>query len=186
MTTTGGVPLAAYSVSVTGPFAGGFLGGNYQFGHLLTGVEADWQWGNLTGNNQQQAAIGAAGTFPGGPFTITTTIKDYELIRGRLGIALDRFLVFGTGGRAWGNPSTSYALLGSAPFVTNGSNPNGWTVGAGVDYAFTNNVFGRIEYPYTNLGTLGFVNVPTNSADAGNKQPISDVRVGMAYKFGGG
>ncbi len=186
LTTTGGVPLAAYSVSVTGPFAGGFLGGNYQFGHLLTGVEADWQWGNLTGNNQQQAAIGAAGTFPGGPFTITTTIKDYESIRGRLGIALDRFLVFGTGGRAWGNPSTSYALLGSAPFVTNGGNPNGWTVGAGVDYAFTNNVFGRIEYRYTNLGTLGFVNVPTNSADAGNKQPISDVRVGMAYKFGGG
>ena len=70
--------------------------------------------------------------------------------------------------------------------MTNGGNPNGWTVGAGVDYAFTNNVFGRIEYRYTNLGTLGFVNVPTNSADAGNKQPISDVRVGMAYKFGGG
>ena len=186
LTTAGGVPLAPYSPGVNGPFAGGFVGGNYQFDHVVAGVEGDWQWGNLTGNNQQQAAIGAAGAFPGGPFTIATTIKDYESIRGRLGIAYDRFLVFGTGGWAWGNPSTSYALLGAAPFVTNGGSSNGWTVGAGVDYAFTNNVFGRIEYRYTNLATASFVNVATNSADAGNKAAISDVRVGIGYRFGGG
>ena len=102
-----------------------------------------------------------------------------------LGIAFDRFLVFGTGGWAWGNPSTSYALTGVAPFVTNGGNSTGWTVGAGVDYAFTDSVFGRIEYRYTNLGTSGFVSVATNSADAGNRVPISDLRAGIAYKFGG-
>ena len=78
LTTAAGVPLAPYSTGVTGPFAGGFVGGNYQFDHVVAGVEGDWQWGNLTGNNQQQAAIGAAGAFPGGPFTISTTIKDYE------------------------------------------------------------------------------------------------------------
>ena len=195
LTRTGGVPLAPYSTSVTGPFAGGFVGGNYQFDHLVAGVEGDWQWGNLTGNNQQQAPIGAPGAFPGGPFTISTTIKDYESIRGRLGFAYDRFLAFGTAGRAWGNPSTSYALLGStpptppfpgAPFVASGGNSNGWTVGAGLDYALTNNTFARIEYRYTDLATKGFVNVATNSADAGNKAPINDVRVGVAYKFGGG
>ena len=91
--------------------------------------------GQPDGNNQQEAAIGAAGAFPGGPFTISTTIKDYESVRARLGIAYDRFLVFGTGGCAWGNPSTSYALLGAAPFATNAGNSNGWTAGAGVDYA---------------------------------------------------
>ena len=78
LTTAGGVPLAPYSTNVNGPFAGGFVGGNYQFDHVVAGVEGDWQWGNLTGNNQQQAAIGAAGAFPGGPFTISTTIKDYK------------------------------------------------------------------------------------------------------------
>ena len=186
LATTAGAPLAPYSYGVTGPFAGGFVGGNYQFNHFVVGVEGDWQWSNLTGNNQTLAPLGLVGAFPGGPFTISTTVKDYESIRGRLGIAVDRFLLYGTGGWAWGNSSTSYALLGSAPFVANGGNSNGWTVGAGADYAFTNNVFGRIEYRYTNLGISSLVNVATNSADAGNKAPISDFRVGIGYKFGGG
>jgi outer membrane immunogenic protein len=81
---------------------------------------------------------------------------------------------------------TSYALLGSAPFVANSENASGWTAGAGVDYVFTDTVFGRVEYRYTNLGAAGFVSVPADAADAGNRTAISDVRVGIGYKFGGG
>ena len=185
-----GALLASYDYGVTGLFAGAFAGGNYQRGSFVAGVETDWQRSNLTGNNQQQAGIGAAvalpavtGVFPGGPFTISTTIKDYESVRGRLGLAFSRFLIFGTGGVAWGDPSNAYALLGSAPFVSNGGNSAGWTAGAGLDYALTDNIFGRIEYRYTELRTSGFVNVPTDSGDAAHKLPISDVRVGLAYKF---
>lgn len=29
---------------------------------------------------------------------------------------------------------------------------NGWTIGAGLDYAFTDNVFGRVEYRYNDFG----------------------------------
>ena len=130
-----GNPLAPYSYSVQGPVAGLFTGGNYQINKFVLGVEGDWQWSNLIGNNQTLAPLGAAGVFPGGPFTISTTVKDYASIRGRIGFALDRFLLFGTGGWAWGNPSTSYALTGAAPFVTNGGSSTGWTAGLGVDYA---------------------------------------------------
>ncbi len=184
--TASGVPLAPYSYGVNGPFAGIFAGANYQLNWLVAGIESDWQRSNLSGDNQQQAALGTTGAFPDGPFTLSATIKNYELVRGRLGVAFDRFLVYGTGGLAWGDPSASYALLGSAPFVSNGGSANGWTAGAGVDYALTNNVFGRIEYRYTNLGISSFVNVPTNSADTEKRMPISDVRVGVAYKFDGG
>jgi opacity protein-like surface antigen/outer membrane receptor protein involved in Fe transport len=186
LTTAAGVPLAPYSYGVNGPFAGGFIGGNYQFNQLVVGVEGDWQRSRLTGNSQELAPLGAAGVFPGGPFIISTTITDYGSLRARVGFAFDRFLAFGTAGWAFGNPSLSYALLRSAPFVTNGGNSSGWTVGAGVDYAFTDNVFGRIEYRYTNLETSGFVDVATDSADVANRVPISDVRVGVAYKFGAG
>jgi len=185
LTNAAGVPLTPYSYGVNGPLAGAFIGGNYQFNQFVVGVEGDCQWSNLIGNSQTLAPIGAAGALLGGPFTISTTVKDYGSIRGRLGVAFDRFLVFGTGGWALADPSVSYALLGSAPFVTNGGNSHGWTTGGGVDYAFTNNVFGRIEYRYTNLETSSFVKVPTNSADGGNRVPISDIRVGIAYKFGG-
>jgi opacity protein-like surface antigen/outer membrane receptor protein involved in Fe transport len=174
---------APYSYSATGPFAGVYIGANYQFDPFVAGVEGDWQKSSLTGNNRQQAAIGAVGTFPAGPFTVSTTIKDYESVRGRFGIALDRFLVFGTAGFAWGDPSTSYALLGSAPFAATGGNFSGWTVGAGLDFAVSDSVFARIEYRYTALNASGLVNSAANFADAANRVPISDARVGLAYKF---
>jgi opacity protein-like surface antigen len=71
----------------------------------------------------------------------------------------------------------------SAGIFVNNANLSGWTVGAGLDYAFTNNVFGRIEYRYTDLGTTNFLSVPTNSGESGNKVTISDLRVGIAHKF---
>ena len=114
-------------------------------------------------------------------------IKDYASIRGRLGVAFDRWLLFGTGGWAWGNPAMSYALLGSAPLATNGGNTSsGWTVGAGLEYALTDHVLGRIEYRYTDLATPGFVNAAANLANAGQRAAISDTRLGFAYKFAGG
>ena len=184
LTTASGAVLTPYSYSVTGPFAGIFVGGNYQFNRFVLGVEGDWQWSNLTGNNQVLAPLGATGALPSGPFTVSTTTKDYGSIRGRLGFAFDRFLVFGTGGWATGNPSTAFALTGAAPFVTTGGKSNGWTAGGGIEYAITDTILGRIEYRYTDLQTSGFVNVPANIADGGTRTPISDFRAGFAYKFG--
>jgi opacity protein-like surface antigen len=98
LATAAGTVLTPYDYRVTGPFAGSFVGGNYQFNRLVLGVEGDWQWSNLTGNSQSLAPLRATGALPTGPFTISTTTKDYGSIRGRLGVAFDRFLVFGTGG----------------------------------------------------------------------------------------
>jgi outer membrane immunogenic protein len=184
LTDVAGTRLATYNYRVAGPLAGLFVGGNYQLNRIVLGAEGDWQWSNLTGNNQTLAPLGAAGAFPAGPFTISTTVKDYASIRGRMGFAFDRFLAFGTAGWAWGNPSSSYALVGGAPFVNQGGGSAGWTAGAGLDYAFTDAVFGRLEYRYTSLATAGFVNVASNSADRPNHVPISDLRAGLAYKFG--
>ena len=112
-------------------------------------------------------------------------MKDYATARGRLGLAFDRFLVFGTGGWAWGNPLTSYALVGAAPFFNNDGSSTGWTAGLGADYAFTDSVVGRVEYRYTNLETSGFVSTATNTAAASDRLSISDLRAGIACKFGG-
>ena len=95
-------------------------------------------------------------------------------------------MVFGTGGFAWGNWETSYGFIGTPAFVTSDvSSHAGWTAGAGVEYAFADNWLGRVEYRYTDLGRAGFVSAATNSSELGNRVTINDVRVGIAYKFGG-
>ena len=176
-------PLTAYDYRVNGPMAGLFAGGNYQFNKIVLGLEGDWQWSNLMGNSQTLAPLGAAGTFPSGPFMISTTVRDYASVRGRLGFAFDRFLAFGTVGWAWGNPLNSYALVGSAPFVNRSGSATGWTAGVGLDYAITESVFARVEYRHTNLATAGFVSADTNSAETANRVPINDLRAGIAYKI---
>jgi opacity protein-like surface antigen len=65
------------------------------------------------------------------------------------------------------------------------SNSAGWTgAGGGIDYAITESIFARAEYRYTSLATAGFVSVATNSANAANRVPTSDLRASIAYKFG--
>jgi outer membrane immunogenic protein len=114
---------------------------------------------------------------------ISTTVRDYASVRGRVGFAFDRFLVFGTVGWAWGNPLNSNALVGSAPFVNRSGSATGWTAGVGLDYAITESVLARVEYRYTNLATAGFVSADTNSAETANRVPINDLRAGIAYKI---
>jgi outer membrane immunogenic protein len=187
LATATGAALTSYNYDAVGPFSGPFLGANYQLGRLVLGAEGDWMWANLIGSSEDGSPYTLpAGAFPGGPFTVSTTMKDYGSIRGRIGISFNRFMAYATGGWAFGNPSIAYALAGSAPFLTHGGYSYGWTAGAGIDYAFTDHVFGRVEYRYTSLETSAFVNAASNVADAGTKVPINDFRAGLAYKFGPG
>jgi outer membrane immunogenic protein len=168
-----------YSLDPSGVIGGGFVGYNYQFSNVVLGVEADWQASDL--NQSGNFLLGGVPTY-----TIGTKVKDYGSVRGRLGLAFDRWMVFGTGGFAWGSWDTSYAFIGATPFVTSSvSSHAGWTAGVGVEYAFTNEWLARAEYRYTDLGRASFVSALTNSSELGNRVTINDVRVGIAYKFGG-
>jgi outer membrane immunogenic protein len=174
-TNAAGLFPTPYSFNPNGVIGGGFIGANYQFNQFVIGVEADWQAADLDGA-QDIPAIG-------GSIHVSTKVNDYGSLRGRLGFAWDRFLIFGTGGWAWGNGHTFYGVTGAPPAVTRNINSSGWTAGAGVEYAFTNNWLARLEYRYTDLGTQSYVDPATNSADTGNPVTINDIRLGLAYKF---
>jgi outer membrane immunogenic protein len=172
-----GAPVP-YSADQRGMIGGGFAGYNYQIGQFVVGVEADWQGADLSGSG--------IGTCCGGlSFTMNTKVSSYGSARGRLGFALDRWLVFATGGWAWGNAQTSYSDTGAPPpFGTNKINGSGATVGAGIEYAVTNNWLARVEYRYTDLGNHGFENpIACGCGENGNRITINDVRLGAAYKF---
>jgi outer membrane immunogenic protein len=171
----------------------------------------------------------------------------FATVRGRLGYAIDRLLIYGTGGVAFrdngnnntndgfffGNGITSGAsLVGTGFYRTAGAavvgatvapnntfgffsdrnnNDVGWTVGGGLEYAFTNNLTAKIEGLYVSFdrnrndnngfflgnnvvgvsntgaaitaGQLGF-GTGLGFDNRRNRDDFAVVRAGLNYKFG--
>ena len=103
---------------------GGQIGYNYQIGSWVIGAEADIQ-GIDSGNNSNAVFIpgpGFAGTFVPGDFE--NGADWWGSVRLRAGVAFDRFLVYATGGLAYTEDNT------------------GWALGGGVEWALPVNWFG--------------------------------------------
>ena len=125
-----GTPFVVTSGSDKNGLTYGILAGyNYQVGQLVLGVEGDfagWTVGTI-----RYTAI--TGDF------LTAHSKWGGSIRGRLGYAVDHALFYVTGGAAFVSNETSIPTTGIS--IGGDGTRVGWTVGGGVDYAFTNNWF---------------------------------------------
>jgi hypothetical protein len=81
-------------------FTGGVtLGYQQQFGQFVAGVEGDYNYSGLSGRGL---------TAPAG-IPVKGELSSFGTLRGRLGVAFDRALVFGTAGLALGNIELSGA-----------------------------------------------------------------------------
>lgn len=180
---------------------GGQLGYNHQIGWLVLGAEADLQYLGA----RQQAAYATTVTDGIGSATVTTgtrsSIDWLGTVRGRVGVAFDRVLVFATGGVAFGRSSdrTTITSVGfdddgtfsGAWFGQQSGTRAGWTLGGGVEYALTQNVTLKAEYLYYDLGrakhaVTGFSTDPDDEflgANARRKVNGSIVRAGLNWKF---
>lgn len=169
---------------------GGFVGGgqvgvNYQFTRgsgFVIGLEADFQAADL-GRSGLTYAVEAAPYYDIGP-----RLDWFGTVRGRAGYAFDRFLVYGTGGFAYGGGSadTSYASI--YPYAVSDSTRTGYTVGGGVEYAFTNNLTAKIEGLYVNLDRGSgetYYDAGTNAyyGTGHTSEEFGVVRAGLNFKF---
>jgi outer membrane immunogenic protein len=89
--------------------------------------------------------------------SFTTHIPVQGSVRGRLGYAFDRILVYVTGGAEFAdvqNTFSSRGIIGAFPGGTDSfsSVRTGWTLGGGVEYAIADNWSLRAEYRYTDFG----------------------------------
>jgi len=158
-------PPATGNFNTSGFLVGGTLGGNYQWGQFVLGIEGDGDWTNLSGTTTTNC-------FPG-----CTTQSDWlATVRGRAGYAFDRILFYGTAGGAFGNLQAAAGVL---PFSS--TTQIGWTAGGGVEFAFTPNLTAKVEYLYVDLGNLS-CNV---NCAAGTSVTFTEnvVRAGINYKF---
>ena len=140
-------------------FIGGVFGGyNWQQENFVYGAEADLGYNGTKGSdNGLSAKSGIEGS-----------------LRARLGYAVTpEILLYGTGGLAAKNQKIDDSVTG----VNDSKAMLGWTAGAGTDIKITDNVFGRVEYRYTDYGSKTF-------GDTG-KVKSSDNRVtfGVGMKF---
>jgi outer membrane immunogenic protein len=101
-----------------------------------------------------------------------------------LGYAMDRFLPYIAGGLAFGETKGCFTIGGVCSANTSFSNTRvGWTLGAGVAYAFTNNLIARIEYTYTDLGRSSYTTAGLPGGITRVRYDNHAVRAGLSYKF---
>jgi outer membrane immunogenic protein len=174
-----GVSNFSANYSSQGGLGGGEIGYNWQSGNIVFGVEGDVFSSGIKGND-----IATAGTFPVGS-TDATSLRWGATARVRGGIAVDRLLLFFTGGWAYGDFShTDVSLTGGGTDAFTFTR-SGLTAGGGIAYALTNNVLGKFEYRYYDFGTFNRA-APTNGvASYGITNTYSVVTLGLDFKFGG-
>jgi outer membrane immunogenic protein len=154
-----------FSADFDGGIFGGFVGYNYQLSNnWVVGIEGDFEgnWGDDTQN----------------ALNVKYGLDWQGSVRGRAGYAFDRALVYGTAGWAIGR---GYAE--DIGFGTEKQNFNGYTVGVGLDYAFTDMIFGRAEYRYTNFGDKDFAFTGFGGTAVNSDLDQHAIRIGLGVKF---
>jgi len=162
-----------------GRFLGGLQGGaDFQFApNWVIGAEAQYSW--LGSNNNGIV-------FPGG-FTYTNNQRALGSLTARIGYTWGPGLLYVKGGYGFSDNNESLVNAGvPVAFAFNNGHSNGYTVGAGFEYLFTQNWSGKIEYQYYNFGNSSFT-VPTALASFGNfRTDDHTVKAGLNYRFNWG
>jgi outer membrane immunogenic protein len=163
-----------------GRFLGGLqFGGDYQFApNWVIGGEFQYSW--LGSNNNGII-------FPGG-FLYTNNQRALGSVTGRIGYTWGPALLYVKGGYAFADDSESLFNGGGTPlaFALTGDRRNGFTVGAGFEYLFTQNWSAKLEYQFYDFGSSSFT-IPTGLAQFGSFRTDDHVvKVGLNYRFNWG
>ena len=181
--------LPAVTPFTTAPGIGingsGLLGGieagyNWQSGHMLFGVEGD------------VSAADIKGSYTGASFTLDSTINSLSTLRVRVGLPMDRLLLFASGGLAVAGIRADLhdTYVNNIPPVLNTSSSNtsvGWTIGAGAAMALSNRWTLKAEYLYADFGSKTYNFSEPNPGwpliSTSGRTTASIVRMGLDYRF---
>jgi outer membrane immunogenic protein len=138
---TGGTLLG----EADGFYAGGYIGRDFEWGPLVVGASANIAYSWMDGSG--------AGT---DPFDLETRLNYFGLVRGRAGIGLGRFLVYGTAGLAYGDLEIENHASSSSASET----LTGFAVGGGVEIAWNGSMSLKAEYLTIDFDAVTFSSLP--------------------------
>jgi outer membrane immunogenic protein len=153
-------------------FIAGALGGfNFQSDNLVFGVEGDFGLTDANGS--------------GGVAIIDSYTYDMNWnahLRGRVGLAMDRTLLFVAGGLAVAEHELG-ATYNNQMTGSGTETHYGFTIGGGAEYAITDNLLLRVEYLYDDYGRkrYNFGEDPDDHYDA--DITAHTVRAAVSFKF---
>lgn len=168
----------------------GFAGYNLQLdNNFVVGVEGDLTYNRVT-------ATGAPSMMgPEGVMETAAVMQDFEArlrtsgsLRLRAGYAMDRTLIYGTGGIAMGRYTANDGFYDYSDTRT------GWTIGAGVEQALEGGWTIRGEYRFTDFGTstigadsmggdFAATLAPSTGPQIDSRLRTHEFRVGAAFRF---
>jgi len=167
-----------------GGLVGGEVGYNWQLSQIVFGVEGDMSWSDIAGRS-----IGGIDGTCGGDANpnCRTRLDDLGTVRGRVGLAIGPFLPYATGGLAFGEVQGGEGNPGDTDAFGSGSTyRTGWTAGAGVEMAVTQQLSAKLEYLHVDLGD-GPVFTDTFSDGSSASESVNFhtdiVRAGVAFRF---
>lgn len=161
-----------YSTNHSGFIGGGQLGYNYQIRNLVLGIEWDFDWTSI-GDTR-------SGIFFGNAFQASADTDWITTLSGRVGLTVERWLMYMKIGGGWVHNSASITNLTTGVSASTSNTDGAWLVGAGVEYAFSNNWLAKAEYNYLGLSDR-------NVTAAGNTytwdRDVQMLKFGINYKF---
>jgi len=169
---------------------GGQVGGNYQIGSFVIGAEADFDWFANNNNSGNGTTVSIAGV----PTILRVSANDRweTTLAARFGYAWDHAMFYGKAGGGWvgtGNFAVTNVGTGASIAVSNGNTNVGWLLGAGFEYAFTQNWTAKLEYDYLALNNASFtVTVPGVGPDTftNGGRNVQTLTAGVNYLFNWG
>ena len=152
-----------------GFIGGGQAGYNWQTGAFVLGVETDFDGTSLSKSTNFISLPFAGVGIPTGLLGDTLCVHAKANLdwlgttRARLGYVAtpdNRLMIYATGGVAYAGGSANFSVFDATQRFLVDRQPSssrvGWTIGAGAEYALTNNWTIRGEYLYVDLGSSSF------------------------------
>ena len=174
-----------------GGLVGGTVGFDKQFGQVVLGIEGDLSWTGFGENAIHNVAGDPSIEFPPIKFRTDYQMDWLSTVRGRVGVAFDRWMLYGTAGVAFAKVSLDTTVtVGDPPMGqltgAEDTTKSGWTAGGGGAVAITPHISLKAEALYYDLGNVTVRSTdPRDDVVLFTDQDVSGViaRGGIDYRF---
>lgn len=189
--TASGVIGSHGEFNMNGATVGLQAGYNYQIKQVVIGIEADFSTG-MDGTTKGPSSNPCLASYSDSNGYCTTKIKNSGSVRGRIGYATNKTLIYATGGYGFAK------LNAVRPFTNVEQNRHGFVWGGGVEHALSEHLSAKIEYTNVNLGNKQTYNsipysppylsytvaaypngIPNHFVDAN----VNSLKIGLNYRF---